>query len=212
MSVCSKCHIRAVWRMSDANMCWWCHGRPDAKPPESGEFKVGESYTLNCLVFMKGAKEFCLPILHSHVGDISGEMHHHLNQQFTPDDFLKMTDCTPQMMLAAPDLDSPRFGGTGKIEPRRVLCIRPPQAVMYHRTTNQDEFDSLQDKMVGKKMADGICPHQGCSLKGQNPVVVKNAADEDMRSVLVCPCHGMCWDAETGDFVRVEKEALDPVL
>ncbi len=157
----------------------------------TGPLTVGEHYRVECLRTVLGKRRFWVPILCSHVGDISGEFHHHIDVRFLTNYILKIKGVErPDHILGFKSCKSNKLRWVVK------KCVRqfPLVQVLEHF----EEIDKLQE-IVKNRSVDPKrmkCPHQEMDLR-QVPISTICG-----RSVRVCPAHGLAWDAETGEPVK----------
>lgn len=149
------------------------------------KYEVGKKYTRQCVVL----NGHVVAILATHVGDISGKGHFHLDMQFAPDEFLRYYGLNVEGLEACPD--------TYPVEEREVECLREAPVLRLIRPEQEEAFLEIERSMEGKRMVDMVCPHQNCDLEGQTPLTHKNG-----RKFVVCPCHGLAWDVEAGYLLK----------
>lgn len=151
-------------------------------PPE-----VGRYYRVPCVVERRGA---VLPVFDSPHRDPElgvGEIHRHFDLRF-------ISDRVIQEGWGSLDI---AFGGisiAARVELRRRRCFRA-MPVFPLEYAHGDIFSRFFRSYQGQGLREGRCPHRGFPAKDMARVRC------DERDVLVCPWHGLCFDAETGRVV-----------
>ncbi len=144
------------------------------------KYEIGQRYNLPCVKLQIGKRFFWFVILDSHLGEISGEWHRHVDIRFTSDYVL-------EKKLGRVRTDVIACGMNEDIVNRRMVCKHEYVPIQHRDRTRR--FNKLLSLCQGMKLDTSTmkCPHQGCDLsglKGQNSVV--------------CPCHGLEWSLKDG--------------
>lgn len=154
-------------------------------------FEVGKTYRLECVTLPIGKRNeyFHFPILHSHVGDVSGDLHYHLNLQFVPDSILKQIKMKRDEILA--------MGEGYPIAEHDVTCCSEEVSLKRYSEKGFNDLIHIQKNCSRLKLDLNtmLCPHQGCSLANSKAEI------QEGKLAFVCPCHGLAWDATDGSLI-----------
>ena len=155
---------------------------------------VGETYWVKCLYqYGPDAKKDWWPILSSHVGDISGTEHWHIDQRFLIDSQMELVEETAlaKGIYACEKCDKDNLMWRVRKCQRDFEDLYPPEANRNWRI--------LQVRLRHKKMENEICPHMRFNLNQVKPVTVKG------KLCKVCPNHRITWSTEDGSLVRRKR-------
>lgn len=149
------------------------------------KYEIGQRYTLPCIKTPIGKRFFWFVILDSHLGEISGEWHRHIDIRFTSDYVL-------EKILGMFRSDVVATGMNEDIVNHRMVCKHEYVPIQHHADIDPSRFNKLQEICQGMKLDTSTmkCPHQGCDLsklQGQTSVI--------------CPCHGLEWSLEDGSLI-----------
>lgn len=158
------------------------------------KYIVGKIYEIPCTNVIVNSKFFLFPILHTHVGDISGEKHHHLDIRFASDSLLEELSIPADMIIARDS--SPK----DEIVYMSLECIRQFHPIKKYRRGSVKFLRLLERKNKNKKVNETlVCPHQGFDLE-QAPILSVR-----QKMCRICPCHGLAWSVDDGGLVQREK-------
>lgn len=148
------------------------------------KYEIGKRYNLPCVKMQVGKRFFWFVILDSHLGEISGEWHRHIDIRFTSNYVL-------EKFLGMFRSDVVATGMNQDIVNRRMVC-KHEYVPIQHRGPHTSRFNKLLGLCQGMRLDTSTmkCPHQGCDLsKLEGPTSV------------VCPCHGLEWSLEDGSLI-----------
>lgn len=126
-------------------------------------------------------------VLHEHLGEISGKVHQHIDLRFLPNSEIERRNwqrdaiyaCMPQPVIM-----------------RKMVCYSTYTPIKTFSEHHRADFMKTQKLVQNRTMKCRVCPHQGYDLS-KVPNSKINGKD-----VVVCPCHGITWDVQTGSMVR----------
>lgn len=151
-------------------------------PLDEGPFAVGKTYVRPAVL----ARNIWFPILHEHVGDLSGVHHFHADARFLSTRTYKQLGLHPALLFAIPLVDVDHQCNV------QVKCVRqfiPPLKRLAE--INVERLAIIEGRNKDKICNGKVCPHQGCDLTAVRPT----------NGTKICPCHGLQWDMETGRMI-----------
>ena len=157
---------------------------------------IGQKYLVPTVLLWcpKLKRSIRFVVLHEHVGDISGELHQHIDLRFSPDfalQFLKEVMNGSDILACDPQ----------KVTMKEMTCVR--QFSVKHISNDQRHgFFLLQEMCQNRVNTCNICPHQGFDLSTISATKIRG------KEVLICPCHGLTWSVETGRMVKRKPRKL----
>lgn len=109
----------------------------------------------------------------------------------------------PITRLYAPDGVMLRQLPSPSIPKNSYLRVLPKVQIQNYPTYPYSRMEwhaELEEWYANERIDSGmICPHRGASLKGLEP---------DDHGNITCPLHGLCWNLESGEMVRMSEESV----
>lgn len=151
---------------------------------------VGRRYRVPCMLVKVDPGFRCyMPVLHSHVGEVSGRQHSHIDLRFITDFQIRKLGIKLNEITAATTV--------GKVIYRRKKCVRLHPVIQNYHPEQENAVRIVEPQVAEKRLnlETLICPHQGCSLDNVEPTEFRG------QNCLVCPCHGFAWSTKDGSLV-----------
>ena len=152
---------------------------------------IGQSYLLPTVrLSLKDGNIYDMVVIHEHVGDISGENHIHIDLRFfTKEMWAFAGDLLPTEILACDNFPS--------IVMKEMVCQSEYVPIKHFRgKIGRSGFFQIQKNNQDRCVVNNLCPHQGCDLSNIPATKING------KEAIVCPCHGLTWDAETGKMLK----------
>lgn len=157
---------------------------------------IGRTYLLPSVLRNFNSEECWFGVLHEHVGDISGQLHIHLDTRFIPDKMFESLHIADKHDILASDVrDYDYIAGEFCKVPLKCYRNWDSSFQPFHTP----KWHVLQKMLHGQKMSCDVCPHMKMDLSEVKPVMVKG------QLCKICPNHKIAWSIEDGSLVTNDK-------
>lgn len=165
---------------------------------------VGETYLVPC-VHVDGYDQFAPVIGDAHSdGEIGFDYEHiHVDFRFVEEKFLRYyrIDIKQVYETIIPAVLTTE-GETPIIYEKPMTCLRnfaAAERYLHFYVGTYEQFQRLQEKFKDHKLCK-VCPHRGFPLHDLEPI----------DGCVICPGHGLTWNAETGALIAKPERIPHP--